>query len=183
MNTSELLSRLEDLGIRLWAEGNRLHYEAPPGVLSPELRAQLIQHKAEILELLLKAEEVSRSKPPPLRPFSRSETAPLSFAQERLWFMDQLVVPGSSPYNIVRMLRVSGPLNIAALEVAINAIVCRHESLRTIFALQDGQPVQTIIPEFEVELAIQDLSRLGQAEREREAARLAASLPEIFRRT
>ena len=73
----------------------------------------------------------------------RSQPLPLSFAQQRLWFIDQLE-PGTPLYNIPVALRLSGPLDIAAVESSFNEIVRRHEVLRTYFPSLDGQPVQVV---------------------------------------
>jgi amino acid adenylation domain-containing protein/non-ribosomal peptide synthase protein (TIGR01720 family) len=96
---------------------------------------------------------------------------PTSFAQQRLWFLDQLE-PGSTAYNLPLSLRLNGELNMAALEAAFNEIVQRHEALRTTFAVVDGQPVQLIAPEMAPGLRFIDLRKMP--EREQEAIRLAA---------
>lgn len=95
---------------------------------------------------------------------------PLSFAQERLWFMDKLE-PGASVYNVPEAFRLKGSLNTIALERSIKEIVRRHESLRTTFAEVDGEPVQIVAPQPNPDFAITDLSHLPPAEREREAVR------------
>jgi len=76
-------------------------------------------------------------------------SAPLSFAQQRLWFLDQLE-PGSPLYNVHSALRLEGQINIAALERSFAFMVHRHETLRTTFELHDGQPVQVISPELDL---------------------------------
>ena len=83
--------------------------------------------------------------PPPITPVPRNGPLPLSFAQERLWVLDQ-IEPNNPLYNIPRTLRIRGALKIAALEKALNEIVRRHESQRTTFAAKDGHPVQVIAP-------------------------------------
>ena len=98
---------------------------------------------------------------------------PLSFAQQRLWFLDQLE-PGSASYNISRAVRLRGPLDFQALQQALNSIVERHESLRTNFTSVDDEPVQTIAATRAVEIQLVDLGRLGQSDKEREANRLAS---------
>ena len=87
---------------------------------------------------------------------ARSGGLPLSFAQQRLWFLDQLE-PGSSAYNIARVLRLSGPLNEAALQKALEGMVARHESLRTVFVTVEGSPVQVIQAAGRLELPVVDL--------------------------
>ena len=80
---------------------------------------------------------------PPIVPVPRDGELPLSFAQQRLWFIDQLE-PGNSVYNFPAAVRLKGPLNMLALEQSLNEIVKRHEALRTTFAIVDGRPVQII---------------------------------------
>ena len=102
---------------------------------------------------------------PPLVPVPRGGTLPLSFAQHRLWFIDQLE-PGSVTYNIPVPLRLRGPLDAAAVERALTEIVRRHESLRTHFAVEGGVPVQVIDPPAPFPFAIHDLRHLPAYERE-----------------
>src|SRR5439155_14065030 len=105
-------------------------------------------------------------------PISRDEDLPLSFAQQRLWFLDQLE-PDSSVYNIFSGLRLKGPLDIGALEQSLTEIVRRHEALRTTFSTVEGQPVQVISPMLRLPLPVMDLSHLPEVEREAEVGRLA----------
>ena len=96
----------------------------------------------------------------------------LSFAQQRLWFLDQLE-PGSSFYNLPVALRLLGGLDIGALEKALNEIIKRHESLRTKFATVAGQPVQVISAEWKVRLGVEEVSATSEAARVEEVARRA----------
>ncbi|PYS97072.1 MAG: hypothetical protein DMF50_02030, partial [Acidobacteria bacterium] len=109
----------------------------------------------------------------PIRAAPRQGPAPLSFAQRRLWFIDQLQ-PGSPAYNIPLALRLTGRLDPDALERSLEAIVSRHEVLRTVFPLEDGEPVQAVGPAATVSLPRVDLGVLPRPERETEALRLAA---------
>ena len=109
----------------------------------------------------------------PMLPISREKDLPLSFAQERLWFLDQYE-PNSSVYNIPSALRLRGSLNIGALEQSLNEIIRRHESLRTTFSMMDGEAVQVIAPPVEQSLAVVDLRDHPEGGREAEARRLAS---------
>ncbi|HYH80747.1 MAG TPA: condensation domain-containing protein, partial [Longimicrobium sp.] len=106
-----------------------------------------------------------RSELPPIEPAAREGRLPLSFAQERLWFIDRLE-PGSAVYNIPVAWRLGGALDQGALERALGEIVRRHEALRTVFAEVDGSPVQVIAPFGAFTLPVEDLSGLGEADRE-----------------
>ena len=110
--------------------------------------------------------------PAPVVRVERDEAPPLSFAQERLWFLDRLQ-PGSTAYNVPLRLRLAGALDAGALERALGEIVRRHEVLRTTFAEADGAVVQVAAPFAGFSLPVQDLSRLPPAEREAEVRRLA----------
>ncbi len=110
---------------------------------------------------------------PPLAPVSRDGDLPLSFAQERLWFLDQLQ-PGSAVYNIPAAFRLRGRLSVPALGAALTEIARRHEALRTTFAERGGRPVQVAAPPARVPLPLVDLTRLPAAAREVELERLAA---------
>ncbi|NMO18674.1 non-ribosomal peptide synthase/polyketide synthase, partial [Pyxidicoccus fallax] len=110
-------------------------------------------------------------KAPPLKRAPRTSTLPLSFAQQRLWFLDQLE-PGGHSYNIPVAVKLKGTVKFEALEQAFSALVSRHESLRTTFQDRNGSPVQVISPRAKVNLRVEDLSGLPEAERSSEAARL-----------
>src|ERR1700687_4485410 len=102
-----------------------------------------------------------------------SARLPASFAQERLWFLDQLE-PGTAAYNLVRAFRITGPLNTNALSSAVRAVIRRHESLRTIFESVDGAARQVVLSDVDVQVPILNLSDLPESEREREALRIAS---------
>ncbi|MBW4560901.1 MAG: amino acid adenylation domain-containing protein [Mojavia pulchra JT2-VF2] len=93
---------------------------------------------------------------------------PASFAQQRLWFLDQLI-PGNVIYNVPTAIRLRGSLNISALEQTFNEIVRRHEVLRTTFQVLDGQPLQVISPNLTIPLCVVNLRHLSTDEREAEA--------------
>jgi amino acid adenylation domain-containing protein len=108
---------------------------------------------------------------PPIERISRDRNLPLSFAQQRLWFLHQLD-PNSTAYNGSSAVLLQGALNVVALEKSINEIVRRHEVLRTCFAIVEEQAVQRISSELIMPLPILDLQNLPQTEREIEVRRL-----------
>ncbi|MFC1715512.1 amino acid adenylation domain-containing protein [Candidatus Poribacteria bacterium] len=168
----ELISQLRSLDIRLFVDDDYLGYEAPEGALTPELRNELVENKEEILMFLREVESSSRLAAPPILPVPRNVELPLSFAQQRLWFLDQLV-PNSSTYNMPSAIRLTGSLDVSALERTLGEIVRRHEVLRTTFANMDGNPVQVISEDTSFTLPIVDLQKLPETEREAEAIRMA----------
>ena len=94
---------------------------APKGTLTAELRSQITERKAELLAFLRDQASSASSGPPPIPRRVSKDPAPLSFAQERLWFLEQLE-PGSAVYNICRASRLTGQLNVAALEASLTEI-------------------------------------------------------------
>src|ERR1051325_4542259 len=149
MTVVEFLSRLRSLDVKLWSEGNRLRYSAPPGVVTGELREELAERKAEILSFLRNAKVAVTLAAPPIVPVTRDQALPLSFAQQRLWFLDRLG-PERATYNVPMAIRLSGQLDVSALERAFGEIVRRHEALRTTFTVVDGQPQPVIHPQLTV---------------------------------
>ncbi len=110
----------------------------------------------------------------PIEPTARSGPLPLSFSQEALWFLDQLV-PGQPTFNVTAALRIAGPLDPGALERSVNELAHRHESLRTTFGFSGGSPHQLIAPEARLTIEIVDLSGLPLEDRDAEAKRLATA--------
>ncbi|MGH8082208.1 MAG: amino acid adenylation domain-containing protein, partial [Lysobacter sp.] len=88
----------------------------------------------------------------------RPQVLPMSFAQQRLWFIAQMDEAASAAYHMAGGLRLHGPLDADALQAALDRIVQRHEALRTGFALADGQPIQRIAADARFALVRQDLS-------------------------
>ena len=134
--------------------------------------AGLSADKRALLELEIK-KRGTRASAESIMPRSDSrDSVPLSFAQQRLWFLDQYE-PNSSVYNVSAALRFTGKLNTDALERGIKEIVGRHEALRTTFSIVDGEPVQIIAPAPNLSLPVVDLGERLESEREQEARRLA----------
>ncbi|MEG3973726.1 amino acid adenylation domain-containing protein [Microcoleus sp. herbarium8] len=171
MDIVEFVNYLRKLDINLFLEGDRLRCNAPQGAITAELKSEMSGRKAEIISFLQQANIQTTTTA--IAPISRTEqnTFPLSFAQQGLWFLDQLQ-PNSSFYNIPLAFRLSGQLNIAALESSINEIIQRHEALRTNFAAGEGQPVQVIASSFNCQVQVVNLLHLPETERKTEAQRL-----------
>jgi len=129
---------------------------------------------SEEIETLLRAE--SESEVPPLVKRESAEPAPLSFAQQRLWFLDQFE-PGSSAYNMPFALRLTGELHVAAMERALTEVVRRHEVLRTTFSVVDEQPVQVVGEMTPFVLPVVQVGEHEQVQRVRQLIREEATQP------
>ncbi|HEX8116699.1 MAG TPA: amino acid adenylation domain-containing protein, partial [Pyrinomonadaceae bacterium] len=133
-----------------------------------DLPLRTLFEEPTVAGLAERVERVMRAGRPadevPLRPLERGGDLPASFAQERLWFLEQLE-PGSGAYSVPIGIRIAGALDAPALGLALSEVVRRHEVLRTAFAVSDGQPVQVISPARPVELTRLDLRHLPDGER------------------
>jgi hypothetical protein len=107
-----------------------------------------------------------------------SQLIPLSFAQQRMWFLDQLE-PGSSAYNTPVIYKLKGRLDLPAFEASLNEIMKRHEALRTIFMVLKDEPFQIILPPHALPLRLADIRRLPEEVREIEAERLSAGESQV----
>ncbi|HEU4407574.1 MAG TPA: amino acid adenylation domain-containing protein [Polyangiaceae bacterium] len=170
MTDLDLIERVREAGGRLWLDGEAVRYSAPRGALTEELLQELRRRKDSIREALRRQAD----RPRPMPAASRGGPLPLSFAQQRLWFIEQLE-PGRPTYNIATALRFEGPLDVATLGRAVDEIIRRHEALRTTFGEEGGEPFQRVHEPAPRPLPLLDLSGAGDAgAREREALRLAA---------
>ncbi|HYO16870.1 MAG TPA: condensation domain-containing protein, partial [Thermoanaerobaculia bacterium] len=106
-----------------------------------------------------------RTQAPPLRPVPRAGDLPLSFAQERLWFLDRFE-PGGTLYNMPAAARLAGTLDVSAFAAALGEIVRRHEVLRTAYAEAGAVPVQRVLPWEPLALPVIDLAGLPDEARE-----------------
>ncbi|MEM8722529.1 MAG: amino acid adenylation domain-containing protein [Cyanobacteria bacterium P01_G01_bin.39] len=167
----EFLISLSQQDVKLWLEDDRLCCDAPEEVLTSSLSSQLAERKQEVIAFLNRVDLANKSRQT-ITPVARTENLPLSFAQQRLWFLDQME-PGNPLYNIAGAVRLKGALNVTAFEQSFNEIVRRHESLRTTFKTIDGQAVQAIAPSLRLALPILDWRQLEQSEQEAEVLRLA----------
>ena len=151
-NVDQFLIELQQLDIYLWVEDGQLAFDAPEDAFTDAIRLRVLAHKQEIMQALLSSEVITDQ---PIDKAPRTDMLPLSFAQQRLWFLDQLE-PNSAFYNLLEMIRLEGHLNVLALEQSFSYLIARHESLRTTFdtiecaasrgTVRDGEPIQIIHP-------------------------------------
>ncbi|HEU4511158.1 MAG TPA: condensation domain-containing protein, partial [Pyrinomonadaceae bacterium] len=133
--------------------------------------ANLPPSKRKLLELALG----NRDESLPSKAISRRSTTgeiPLSFAQQRMWFLDQLE-PNHAAYHLAGAIRIDGPLQVGILEKAFNQVVQRHEILRTTFSSANDEPVQIIAPELVISLPLLDLQNVPESDRDAEVSRVA----------
>jgi amino acid adenylation domain-containing protein/non-ribosomal peptide synthase protein (TIGR01720 family) len=161
MKVAEFLSYLNSLEIKLWLEEEKLKYQAPQGAMTPEIKQEIGTRKPEILAFLRSAITPSKTFESVISPVARSEDLPLSFAQQRMWFIYQMDQQNSA-YNEALTIRLTGRLNIDILEQTINAIIQRHESLRTTFPMVEGKPIQKIAPFLKIKLLVVNLKDIPQ---------------------
>jgi amino acid adenylation domain-containing protein/non-ribosomal peptide synthase protein (TIGR01720 family) len=174
MTAVELLSRLRALDITVALHGERLRVNAPEGALTDELRSALVACKAEVVALL-------RAPSAADAPIDRAPSGdrPLSFAQQRFWFLDQLV-PGTAAYHIPVGVRFEGRLDRPSLERALDEIVRRHEVLRSVIVMADGRARQVVRPAGRMPLQVVDLTSVPAEERSarfEDAARAVLAAP------
>jgi amino acid adenylation domain-containing protein len=155
-----LLSELRALDIRLFVENNRLRCSAPKGGLTRALEQRIAAQKSELIQALQAS--TSKATSIPRRPVSENNL-PLSFAQERFWFLQNLD-PETSNYNITAYQCVVTPVDVITLELALGAVVSRHEILRSNFPERDGSPAQIIHEQRYPELVVHDFSHLQPSE-------------------
>ncbi len=176
MTTVELLSRLRQLNVAVRLGGDRLLIDAPKGVITEDLLAELSRQKSEVISFLRLTERTGAGRDDAgIEHASREGLLPLSYAQQRLWFLDQLS-PGSVAYVMSWAVRLSGEFDVGVLRKSVGEIVRRHEALRTVFRCTDGVPYAVILEPEAVEIPEVDLRDLAPAQREIEARRLSANI-------
>jgi Condensation domain/TubC N-terminal docking domain len=171
----EFISALRALDVRLSLKGDRVSCNAPPGVLTVDQKAELTSRKEEIKSFLSQAAEFARdqSKTSTSIPrIDRNGELPVSFQQQRLWFLDQFS-PQSAGYNIAGALKLNGPLNSDALERGLQAILSRHEVLRTNFQNIEGKPKLQVRSADDWKIHVIDLRHFPPAQRSDEVQHLA----------
>jgi surfactin family lipopeptide synthetase A len=159
------INELSDRNVKLWVQGDRLRYSGSEDILTPTLLAELSKHKAEIIAILNQdLSQGDRKKSPSIQPVSRDRNLPLSFSQQRLWFLNELEGGESTAYNWpAPAIGFTGKLEPQILIQAISEIVRRHEVLRTNFININGEIVQKIQPP-SILIPIIDLPSYPEAE-------------------
>ncbi|MEM9174225.1 MAG: amino acid adenylation domain-containing protein [Myxococcota bacterium] len=171
-----LLARLFRLGIKIEAVDDKLRVSGPTESLDAPLRDEIQRRKPELLAVL-RSRSVGDGDGPGIGSLARPETLPLSFAQQRLWFLEQLQ-PGTAAYNLPLGFVVEGQLEPKALIATLEAIVERHEILRTRYAAVDGDPIQIVDPGVKLDVPILDLrDRAANEDALTDAIRAAAARP------
>lgn len=140
-----LLEQLRQLDARLTVQDGNLRIQSPRGPLPPVLREQLVAHKQELIVALGGGGSAAGDADTgaAIVPVDRSGPVPLSFAQQRLWTLDQLGADGAT-YAIHMGLRLYGAVDIAAMGSALDTLVHRHDILRSRYVAIDGQPMQVV---------------------------------------
>lgn len=180
MNPQELITHLQHLKVQLTVNGDKLKINAPPGVITDELKTQLRHHKAAIIAHLQPDQQgrnprrnLTDALLSAIPPIDRQGT-PLtpSYGQYRMWFLSQLQPETPSVYHLYRFLRMRGNLDYAALRRALDEIVARHEVIRTRLVTNAlGDLEQIIMPPSPMELSIEDLRELEPTHRDGQAHR------------
>lgn len=170
----DLIHELRQRDVRLRMDKGELSVDAPKGVLLQEDVRRLRAHKEQILTFL--RDMADHVEPPPLQPWPRTDRIPLSFAQQRLWIVDQLSGPRgtarSMRYHLPQALRLRGPLDLDVLQRVLDTLIARHEVLRTRMATVDGVPVQVIAAQATFLLQHFDLGAHPADDREAELYRV-----------
>ncbi|MGI9292331.1 MAG: amino acid adenylation domain-containing protein, partial [Gammaproteobacteria bacterium] len=161
MSAAELLRRLRSLGVNLRVEQGELKVSAPKGVLTKELQEQLRSNKTALTELLHIADSSAMSAQVEIPHADRTKSIPLSFAQQRMWFLEEFE-GGSSVYNIPWAMRLKGELNKAALQLGLDALIARHESLRSVFLKTDADPEQKVLESMPLRIEEVELLDAGE---------------------
>ena len=169
-----LLTELRECQVRLWLDDGQLRFEAPKGALSGTLMAEVRERKVEVVAFLrARGRAAAPTRVPPVMRVEGLTTAPLSYAQQRLWFLYQYEGP-TPTYNILIACRTHGELNVAALATSFNDLRRRHFGLRTTFGDGDGGPQQIVQETRDLAIRRHDLSDMDTAARADALARLKA---------
>ena len=169
----QFLLSLHRRGVDIYVENGKLMTKSAPGLISQEIGRQIRDNRHALLALLQSTAENDARPHGEILPAPIGVRLPLSYAQQRLWFIDQLE-GASTQYNMPAALQLDGWLDQRSLRATLDEIVRRHAVLRTTYASVDGQGVQRVGPARSVPLPVTDLSALRGPEQDAEVRRMAA---------
>lgn len=164
-SAEQLLAALQQRDIQLSVNAGKLRCNAPKGAMTEALRDSIKQYKPQLLQLLSQANAPTTQTLPTI---ARDGELPLSFSQQRIWLLSHLDPANHFTGNLHFHFDIQGALNIPALEQAINALIQRHEVLRTVCHTVNGQPQQHIEAAVAFKLPVRDLRNLDVAEQTRQ---------------
>ncbi|WP_038251184.1 condensation domain-containing protein, partial [Xenorhabdus nematophila] len=170
----QIINEALNQGITLFVVDNQLQYETNRDSIPPELLSEWKSHKQELIDFLNRIDAQEDVQTHPLQDIQRNGNVahyPLSYAQQRLWFIDQLT-EGSTQYNCVGDFRLREPLNIKFFEAALKGIIERHEALRTHFKTIGDEPRQVIATHYDLPVKYHDLSAFSDVEKKDQVKRL-----------
>lgn len=154
----QLVAHLQDLGVKLNFVNGELKVKAPKGVLAGEL-LEVVRDRKQALSAYIEEITLTQQKAKnKIEVVDREQLLPLSYGQQRLWFLDQLI-PDSAFYNIPSALKLVGHLDVERFEKSIKSVIARHENLRTIFKEVDDTPIQVVQDGLDWKLDQIDLSQ------------------------
>ena len=169
MELTEFLAFLHNQDIQISVDQDHLKVNAPAGTMTPEVQAELLRRKPELIELLQSIQKNAKPVFPKIQHLPDILNAPLSFSQQRFWFLNQFD-PLNTAYYVSVGIEMNGDLNVPALSQAISEIIRRHTTLRTVFRTADNnQPVQIILDHNPFHLEIIDLQAMQGEQGEKEA--------------
>ena len=157
------LSYLRQRGIEITVRDGRLQISAPPGAVDSDLRAELARRKPELLKALEEAETSVTAGP--LVAMERGEKIPQTHAQQGMWLIDYFS-PGNVAYNIPEAFEIDGAVEHEALQKAVDALLERHETLRTGFYEEEGELLQSVSAEVSAPLGYTDLLGVSEGDRD-----------------
>ncbi|HEY9032467.1 MAG TPA: amino acid adenylation domain-containing protein [Pseudomonadales bacterium] len=159
MHVIDLISQLAEHDIRLWLDNGQLRFSAPPGGMSDAVRDEIRAHRQAIINFL---DDNQPQLLPPITPVDYTQPQPLSFAQERIWFLSQLE-PASSAFHLQNLIDIRGPLDRQRLQQALAQLVERHTILRTAYRQDHSGVWQQILPATQPPLPCQQLADASPA--------------------
>ncbi len=159
---AQIIDQLADAGVEVYLAEDKLKARALKGGLAPEYLSLIKAHKPQIIAYLSEQNTTAQlSKRPPIQAAPRGQgDLPASYAQQRLWFIDQMD-GGSSHYNMPSAMRLQGDFKVGVANQVLQQIIQRHEVLRTVFANGESGPVQIIQPTVDFSITTTDLSQLS----------------------